>query len=165
MLTKEQVLGALPKLKREDLEAVHLMAGHLLAAAQPSRAITVTRGGTLAACIHDALMNALGAAMYTPFLASGATTAFQRNFNKEVPGMIAFLDADFKGWNDNKLVQLAFLRSLFDLLIYDLKEMGVTPSPGIVVRNMKRIPQVFDSSFPDYRVSRMGHLIVDRFRS
>lgn len=155
---KESIFGALPKLSRDDLVAVHLMAGHLLGAATAP----IDEGAGTA---NQAIFNALVAALGLPLAYSSFNlTSSAKLFEKKLPSLIEFLNVNFKGWDAKKVTQLAFLRMLFGLLVDDLKEREVTPSMGILISNMGRIPEVFDNAFPFYRESGLGKVILKKFQ-
>ena len=155
---KEQILAILPKLSKDDLAAVHLMAGHLLGAAT---------GGSNdgAGTVGQAVFNALSAALGLPIsYQSFNLTSAAKQYDKKLPELLKFLNGSFEGWDKNKVTQEAFLRMLFGLLADDLKEREVTPSIGIMISNMSRMPEVFDSSFPLYRESGLGKVILKKFQ-
>lgn len=154
--SKEEVLAALPKLSRADLEAVAAVAAHLLGAggALPVEATP------LAITLFEALGGALGRSI-SPLNAPAKVIA---QVNAKGPPLAAVLTQGFPGWDARKTTQLAFLRMLMGLLMDDLSNRGVTPSLGVVVTNLQRIPEVFDTSFPDYRASGLGPLILKRFQ-
>jgi len=155
---KEQILSLLPKLARDDLAAIHLMAGHLLGAATvapEAEADTVGQG------IFDALVAALGLPLaYSSF----TLTTSAKTFDKKVPGLVKFLNTSFPGWDAKKVSEQAFLRMLFGLLVDDLKEREVTPTLGILIANISRVPEVFDNSFPMYLESGLGKVILKKFQ-
>lgn len=158
-MVKDDILAALPALSRPELEAIQAVCTSLLggrpAAFEPG-------AGTLAAGLLNALCAAVNAAV-TPSNLIGTTTG--KTFDKHLPAVGRFLGAHFKGYDDNKLVELAFLRLLADLLRDDLKERGVTPTIGILVTNLTRLPEVFDNAYPGYLAAGMGGFILDRLRS
>lgn len=159
MISKDDILAALPTLTRPELEAIQavcasLTGGHT-AAFEPG-------AGTLAASLLNALCAAVNATV-SPANLSGTATG--KTFNKHLPAVTKFLAAHFKGYDDNKLVELAFLRLLADLLADDLKGRGVTPTIGILVTNLTRLPEVFDNAYPGYLAAGMGSFILDLIKS
>lgn len=157
-MTKDEILGALPTLEPAELEAIQALIGHLLgaptgpfdAAWPPAYQIT-----------FDALASALGAAISYASIANTKTGAL---FKKRMPEFTQFLDNHFKGWDGNKVTQIAFLRMLFTLIKDDLEKRNVTPSLGMIVSNMIRIHSVFDGAFPGYLEAGAGHLILGKFK-
>lgn len=154
MTAKDEILAALPKLTQSELEVVHGLSGHLLGVAR----LPVT--GTAQAIIN-ALLTATG--QPTGYLNPLAATQWKA-FEARVANLTLFLNQHFKGWDDNKITQLAFLTMLFQLLTDDLKRHGVKPTLGVMLINLKRIPQIFDDAFPDYLESGMGHVILSKFK-
>lgn len=156
-MTKDKILAALPKLERVDLEAVHAIAGSLLAGATgPSNSAAVP----LAPMVFDALVTAIGATM--PYSSYSPTAT--RQFEKRVPDLIKFLDTHFTGWDRNKVAQIAVLRMLFGLIADDLRGRGVKPNIGTMVVNMGRIADVFDGAFPGYLESGIASVVLKNFR-
>lgn len=157
-MTKEQILGALPKLEKADLESIHAMCGHLIGAATGANG---SKGTELGQTFFEALVALLGLPWGYQSLAD---TQWGRRFETKIKLTKNFLDKDFQGWDANKVGQQAFVRMLFELLIDDLKGRGVTPSLGVVSQNLQRLPEVFDNAFPDYRASGMGDMVLKRFQ-
>lgn len=151
-LTKEHILGALPSLERVELEAVHAMAGHLLGAT----AANGPGANPIGRIVFEALAAALGLTM--PYSSYSPTAT--RQFEKRLPQLLAFFSDEFKSWDSNKVLQTAFLRMMFELLVDDLKERNVTPTVGILVTNMPRLREVFDNAFPNYLACGMGPMII-----
>ena len=157
-MTKDEVLAALPKLTKPELEVVAAMCGHLLGGHTAAQNLPAT-GPSQA--VFNALVAALGLPMgYQSFSALNAA----KHFENRVGTLVLFLNDHFKGWDDHKITQQAFLTELFRLLADDLKNRGVNPSVGVMVINMRRIPEVFDSCFPGYRQSGAGYMIMERFK-
>jgi hypothetical protein len=153
-MTKDQIVAALPKLSKTDLEVIHGLTGHLLGAA-----------GLPLTPIGQAFINALLTATGQPKGYISPVAASQRRaFETRAGHLAAFLNENFKGWDDNKTTQHAFLTELFRLLADDLKNRGVKPTLGVMIINMKRIPEVFDNAFPLYRESGLGHVILAKFK-
>lgn len=156
ILNKDTILGALPALSQVDLAAIHAVAGQLLGAATGRSKNQPTVDSSL-------FFDALGAALGQPVF--GFNPTIRLRFDKALPALTSFLDTDFKGWDANKVGQIAFLRMLFNLLVKDLKERGVPPTLGIIVNNMPRIPEVFDAAFPGYRESGIAaEMILKHFK-
>lgn len=156
-MQKDEILGVLPTLDRTSLEAIHALTGALLGA---TGAIDSPLPPQQAVCFN-ALVSALGASIA---YASLANTQTGKLFNKRMPDFITFLDTNFKGWDSNKITQLAFLRMIFTLIKDDLQKRDVTPSVGMVVSNMIRIRDVFEQAFPGYLSGGMGEVILKRFK-
>jgi hypothetical protein len=155
-MNKDAILGALPNLSQPDLVAIHAMSGQLIKAT----GAVLSEPGSLAAQLFEALSGAVNVTMPLSNL-TGTTTG--KTFEKHLPAVGKFLDAHFKGWDSNRLIQTAFLRMLMGLLRDDLKERGVTPSLGIMVTNLGRFPEVFDAAYPDYLAAGMGQMVLRHF--
>jgi hypothetical protein len=157
-MTKDLILAALPTLTRPDLEQVAAMAQTLLGG----------RVGNVeppASPLAAALIQALGEAINAPVPLSNLTgTTTGKTFQKHLPAIGKFLDAHFSNWSTNKLTQAAFLHMLMELLRDDLKERGLTPSLGIMVTNLGRLPEVFDNAYPGYLEAGLGDMVLRHFR-
>ena len=152
-MIKDEILVALPKLPKADLEAIHALAGHLLG---PTSGL-----GEQGQAIFDALAASLG---LTASYASITASKPARLFIQRLPAFVLFMGKNFPGWDDTKVGQQAFLRMLFGLIITDLNNRGVTASLGMVVSNMGRLPEIVETNFPDYLKSGMGYVILKRFQ-
>lgn len=157
-ITKDHILAALTTLTRPDLEAIQAVCSSLLGGRMGNVAAPAN---PLAGPIFNALSRAVNA---TVSLSNLTGTTAGKTFEKHLPAVGKFLDAHFKGWDSNKLVQTAFLSMLMELLRDDLKARGVTPSLGIMVSNLGRLPEVFDNAYPSYLEAGMGSLILNHFR-
>lgn len=153
MLTTNQILAGLPKLPPDDLKAIIATAQTLLAA--QSGAFTAP-AGTLAALVIDAISGALNGTASLQTLPA----ALVKRLEGRLTDFKAFLDRDFRGWDDNKTRQKAFLLRLFELLREDLIHIHIKPTYSTMINTLPRMPEVFDAAFPDYRASGMGHLIL-----
>jgi hypothetical protein len=152
-MDKDEILRALPKLPKADLEAIHALAGHLLGPANGGL-------GEQGQAVFDALAASLG---LTASYASMAASKPARLFIQRLPAFVAFVGKNFPGWDDTKVGQQAFLRMLFGLIITDLNKRNVTASFGMVVSNMGRLPEIIESAFPDYLKSGLGKIILEKF--
>lgn len=157
MITKDDILGALPKLAVADLVAIHAVITSLLNGATAAQ---TGHGTTLA----GTLIEALSGALQTPLSPQNMPTKALAQINAKGPPLAKALTRDFPGWDSKKTTQLAFLRMLIGLLVDDLQGRGVNPTLGIITLNLHRIPEVFDSSFPLYRQSGLGVMVLKRFQ-
>jgi len=153
-MNKDSILAALPTLTRADLEAVHATAASLLGARGAMVASTAT---SPAADLFEALSGHLNV---TAAYATVAGTKPGKLLIKNAPAAYKFFNAHFPGWDESRVTKLAFLHMFADLLVSDLKERGVTPTFGIIVANLIRLPEVFENAFPGYLENGMGHLVV-----
>jgi hypothetical protein len=158
MLTRAQILTALPKLKPADLEAVSAMATHLLTNAPTGR-----KSGP-ATPLADAVFDALTQSIRATVPYAKLTPKLRQAYNRQLLGLTEFLDDHFVGWNKNKTAQLAFLRMLFVLVADDLRRRQIKPTIGVMINNMGRVPYAFDDAFPGYREAGMTNLITRNFQ-
>jgi hypothetical protein len=158
-MKKDSILAALPKLKPDDLKQVHAVAASLLAALGKPADAALSVGYDTGLAIFDALVSAAGV---TATMQSLPVSLVQR-FDRQWPALVTFLDANFKGWNDNKVSRAAFLRHLFDLIQKEVR-VHTKPTPLTMINNMHRLPEVLDKAYPNYLKSGLGHLIISRFK-
>jgi len=154
---KDEILAALPNLNRADLEAVKAITISLLG----GRVSNVSNGATTA---PETIFEALTAAISRPMPYSSLPPALVKHYEANFPSLIIFFNKYFKGWDSNKITQTGFLRMIFGLIAYDLKERGATPSVGALIYNLPRIYEIVDNAFPDYLKSNMGHMILKMFK-
>ena len=156
-MIKDEILAALPKLPKGDLMAIQAVLNHLLGG--PTGPLNA--GGTvIAPVMFEALARALPLAI-SPLNVPSQT---MRLYNERAAQIVLWLNENFTDWNTKKVTELAFLTSLFDLLIKDLRKNKITPTLGVVITHMIRIPKVFDDAFPGYIKSRMGNLVLKHFQ-
>ncbi len=156
-MTKDEILAALPKLSPADLEAVAAMAGALLGA---RTAALPGPAATLAAVTFGALSGALN-------LTAGYASmppSVQASFNKQMPGMVEFFNANFKGWDDNKVGQQAFLRMMFEALRDYLRAGEIKPTYKSMINIMPHMGRAFDNLFPGYLEAGATSIIMARFK-
>lgn len=157
---KDDILAALPTLSKADLEAIYAMTAHLL---QGGSQGAVSNGATPdAPLLFEALSGQLNALAGWPYVAS---TKQGKLLQQRAPEVTKFLSKHFKGWDKNKITQLAIMQLMLNLLRDDLKERGVQPSFGIMVTNLNRLPEVFSNAFPGYLESGMGPLLLKNLLS
>ena len=157
-ISKDNILGALPGLSDQDLETVLATASSLLNSRTGPKGQALT---AQAAPFFNALQAALGSAM--PYSAL-ANTSHATRFHNNVLPLTRYLNRQFPGWDKNKISQLAFLTMLFGLVIADLKSMELTPSTGMLISHMLRIPTLLDAAFPDYVQGGLASIILKRFQ-
>jgi len=51
---------------------------------------------------------------------------------------------------------------MFGLVVDDLTTRGMTPSLNLLILNMGRVPEVFDSNYPGYRASGLASQVLLR---
>lgn len=156
-LTKDQIVGALPKLSVEELKAIAAVTASLIndRTGASSEALTPTAQLAFTA-LSKALNLAIGPANLPPKL--------RKQFEAKVDELLAWLDTNMKGWRGSKNSELALLTYLFDLLVKDLRKKLIVPTVGTVIGNIHRIPRVLDFAFPGYINSGMAGLILNNFK-
>ena len=157
-ISKDNILGALPGLSDQDLETVLATASSLLNSRTGPKGQALT---AQAAPFFNALQAALGSTM--PYSAIANTSHATRFHNKVLP-LAKYLDQQFPGWDKSQISQLAFLTMLFGLVVTDLKSRELTPSIGMLINNLPRIPSLLDAAFPDYVQGGLASIILKRFQ-
>jgi hypothetical protein len=71
-----------------------------------------------------------------------------------------FIESTWPQAKHNKIVRMGLERLLISLLIEDLRGKNINITVGSVVRNLGRLPEVFDSEFPGYRINKLQSLIL-----
>lgn len=157
-MDKDKILAALPALDRASLGAIQAVIASLLNGPTAAH----DKGATeLTLAVFNALQATVG--QPTAYKTFAQTTA-AKHLQKRLPDMGTFLNANFSGWDKNKVGQQAFLQMLFGLLADDLKSRGVKPTLGIMVNNLGRLAEAFNDAFPGYLTGKMGALILKRFQ-
>lgn len=155
-MTKDQILGMLPKLTELELQVIHAVSGQLLKG---------TGGGNgppshLSAICFEALSAALNSPVpYVTFAAS----KWGKSFDSRVAYLGGWFETSLPGWDKNKIGQMALLRMLFELLSEDLLKRKLPTNMGTMVSNLEQIPRIFNKAFPDYLESGMGPFILKKF--
>lgn len=157
-VTKADILTALPKLTGAELAEVAAVIGHLQnkgrSGARPEGAATVP----------ELLFNALAATVGASMSRQNLPAPLAKKLASHAGPVKQFLDADFAGWDSNKLTQQAFLTFLMSLLTNMLTAYETKPSVRTMILNLDKLPKAFDREFPDYRLSKMGHMVLKRFQ-
>lgn len=151
-LTKSSIIGHLPKLCRADLEEVQAVATSLLGGRLSN--VPLTPVGS-AGAIFDALASVIG---QRASLSAMPDSVIQK-FHQKLPPLISFFDADFKGWNESRTYERAFLLDIMELLKSDLKRMEIQPTLTTMMNNFHRMSEVFDNAYPGYREAGRVDLI------
>lgn len=71
-----------------------------------------------------------------------------------------FIDQHFQKYITSQPVRIGINRILIQILLADLKRLGVPPSLGTIARNLPRVPQAFDNQFPNYINSGLAYLVI-----
>ena len=149
-LTKDQIIGALPTLSQSDLTAIKAVTVALLGHGLPD-AVNGPNGPS--AWLFEALAGVLG-------VSYGLQSGSAKQFNKSAPVFLKFVEEHFSSSLTKKVNGVAVMRTLLMLIIDDLKGRGVPVSLGSVIVNMPRMPEVFDTAFPNYLSSGLAALII-----
>lgn len=158
-MTKDELLAALPLLKRADLEAVHVTAAALLG----GRLSSVTSPASpLVVLTYDALTTTLG--LTVPYSAFMGTVPGKR-FESRAVSLGDFLTKAIKGWDETKVLQIAVLRLIFELLKENLKRRKINPTMASMTYNIGVIPKVFDDAFPGYIEAGLTAGILKRLKN
>lgn len=153
-LTKDKVLAALPTLTKLDLKAIQAVIGTLLGSAPTD---TESAPEAPLGWLYDALTLHLGAQQnYQAFL----KTPPGKQFIKNGPVFLNFIQVNFKGVLDNKVRAQGLMRHLGSLLFEDMKRQKVPITRRTVMANLQRIGDVFRSSYPGYLESGLAVLVL-----
>jgi hypothetical protein len=151
-MTKGEILKALPKLSRADLEAITAVAQSLLGASQAPKAGSAA---PLAAQLFEGISGALNLnASY-----GNMPAVLKVKLDAKAADLTGFFDRSFKGWDSNKTRQRKFLLFMFGLLREDLKRLKLKPTLTTMINNLHRMTEVFDDAFPGYRASGLASMV------
>lgn len=70
-----------------------------------------------------------------------------------------FLEGSFKGYANTEAQRLGLCRIFVQAIIQDFKRIGIPVSLGAIAKNLHRVQQAFDNSFPNYLQAGLAHLI------
>lgn len=147
-LSYMEIMQALPRLKVEELATIKAGIEHLLKGNASD-----TRDATEP--LYDVVARAIGAKQ--SFQSFKGMRAFL-TWKSKAPGVVLFIDELYP---QAKLVaKQALMSMLVDGLITALKRHKVPITIGTMATNIARLPQVFETAFPDYRESGMQHMIL-----
>lgn len=145
-LTAEQIIAALPSLPRQDRLAVRAAVDHLL------QGKGSTDRGAIA--LYEIIAKGVGSSM--PF--GRVPAALQASLAASAPGFEAFTNEVWPG--HTRIQHIVIARELLRLLAGDLHERQVPVSVSAIIKNLGRIQDVFDESYPNYRQAGLGALIL-----
>lgn len=148
-MTRDQIIAALPRLSKADLQAVRGAADKLLGAGG-------TASGGPETVAYGALCDLLGANQPWGRLPE----KWQKLWRTNWPPFYAFLTATFPESLENKVLNVSLMKLVFETMVDDLKERGVPVSVGAVITNMPRVEAAFDTAFPGYRQAGLSGMIV-----
>ena len=149
-ITKDQILGALPTLKHDDLTAIRAVLNGLLdqGGTQASKVAANAQAG-----LFTALQQVLGKPYYTP--------ESLKPFNKHAPTFIKFTELYF-GTVKTKVDLLALHVGLLRLLADDLGNQKIPVTYTTMSNHLPRIQDVFERAFPGYLASGLQGLFLVR---
>jgi hypothetical protein len=155
-MSKDTILAALPKLSLADLAIVHAVASQLMGAAG---ALSEPGATTPQQTVFDALTATLGTAAH--YQTWRVTTAGKK-FDKDVPTLLTWLAQHFKGWDENRIKEQAFLRMLFGLVIANAGTRDYQLTLAQAAVSLGTMPFLFEEAFPGYLKSGLGFLILKK---
>jgi len=153
-VTKDQILAALPKLKKTDLQAVQAVCANLLG--QAPKNAPAAKPSPAEAMLFDALTLTIGVKM--GFQAFSQLDTY-RHWRNHAPEALGFIEANFSNDLGTNVPMKAFHRFLIGLLIDDMKRRHIPITLQSVVVNLSRLPEVYQDSFPGY-LGSANHLII-----
>lgn len=148
------ILSALASLSQAELATVKAACEHLLNKEDTKDDPTKP--------LYDSVLRAMGGPHGGTYrlrwgVFKGTTT--HSTWKKHAPGVVSFIDQTYPG--ASKVAKMAILQVLLDALIDDLKQRGVTITLGTLVSNLSRLPEIYDTCYPDYRKSGMAGVILN----
>lgn len=143
-----QVLSLLPVLSQSELATVKTAAEQLL--------VSSGAGSDEPDLLYDALTAALNVKL--PY--SHLPRQMRKAWDKNTPIVVQFMEVNWKVTKTHKIMRMAMMKFLINLVIDELKAQRVPVSLGTVITNLHRIEEVFDRHFPSYRESGLSGLIV-----
>ena len=147
MITKDQILAALPNLNPEALQAIGAAC----------RAFTGGASNYQPESTQAWLATAVGAVIGGNAPLNGAAL---KAFNKNAPLALGFMTEHFAKALENKTTALALMRYLLRLLANDLQNMKVPVTRVTLAQNLHRVGEVFENSFPGYAPHKVTMLVL-----
>jgi hypothetical protein len=92
---------------------------------------------------------------YTAFSQTNNFKSWKRNCKV----VAEFLDNSFSGYANTEAQRLGLCRIFIQAIIQDFKRIGIPVSIGAIAKNLHRVQQAFDNSFPNYLQAGLAHLI------
>ena len=143
-----QVLSLLPVLNQSELATVKTAAEQLL--------VSSGAGSDEPDLLYDALISALNVKL--PY--SRLSSSMRKAWDKNAPIVVQFMEVTWPVTKEQKIMRLAMMKFLINLVIDELKAQRVPISLGTVITNLHRIEEIFDRHFPSYRESGLSGLII-----
>ncbi len=85
---------------------------------------------------------------------------YYKSWSRGLKVVNQFIDEHFQKHITSKVQRIGICRIIIQVLLSDLKRLGVPPSLGTIARNLHRVPQSFDNQFPNYIQSGLAHLVI-----
>lgn len=156
-MTKDQILAALPGLDKAALKAISAAAG-ALAGATPNP--TAPQPDTPTGQLFEALSLTV-AGVPANWLTQNSNTQSAKLFNRHAPGMIEFLNKEFKFDTLTRVEQKALLRFTWGVLLKAEGHIqGQPPTFHSIVFRMPRTKEIFNRHFPGYLQSGLADVIL-----
>ncbi len=144
------VLTVLPSLSQKELATIKAVVEQLY---KP----VYSQGVDPTTLVFDALMKAINTKMaFRDF----QRTSVYKLWRQHAPACIEFVEETFPTVKRSQVTKMAVLRFLLEALRDNLKAGQIPVTVGTMVTHLGRIPQVFETSFPDYRESGMTDLVL-----
>ena len=153
-LTKDQILAALPGLSNASLRTVQGVIGSLLGEVAISSAKPASEP---VAWLYDALSHHIGARQS---LSTFKATAAGKQFMKNAPIAISFIQTNFKGALENKVKAHGLMRHLTGILLADMKAGKIPITRNTVTANLHRMNDAFERAYPNYIQSGLAVLVL-----
>ena len=148
-VTKDQIIGVLPTLTKDDLFAIKAVADSLLGGEKVK-----TKSDDPAGWLHDAMLRALG------ITKSFHNEKISKLFDKNSVVFLEFVNKHFEGSLKKQASGVAVMQALVKLIISDLKLRGVLVTYGSLATNLQRINDIFDAAFPGYLAAGLAGMII-----
>lgn len=148
-MTAAAIIAELPTLSGADLQKVRASVGFL---SSDDRAPPNAFANTLFEAMRSELH-------YAPHFSQFSRTKRYGTWAAHLPGLLAFVEKQFKFHEMTANAQRALLRLLVHLLMDDLRGLGAPIGMGIVAANIGRLDVVFDRAFPGYMDAGLAYLI------
>ena len=154
MSPKDTILKLLPSLNEKEIaEIVGLLA-----------LLKTKKKPTLATASSERWFEAIAGVLGIRLGYAGAVkTAAGRNLKAATASAEDFMNSIITEKVTRELGRSAIRKFLVELLVADMKRRGLSPTWGMVVTGLQRLPDVVDAAFPGYRSAGLTHLIFDRF--
>jgi hypothetical protein len=150
-LNLTNIISALATLNKRELATVKAAVEQLLGSKAPTVAPE-------ALSLYEAIRVA-GSNEKLPYEAL-KRSAMAATWVKYAPEAITFIENTWPQAKRNKIVRMGLERLLISVLVDDLRSKNVKITVGTLVRNLGRLPEVFDSEFPQYRENQLQGLIL-----